>query len=182
MFQTLLGALLAFIGLSLHGAAGRKFYDGHLGEHELKEFVGSCLQILLVSSALTLIVVVSVSGQLAEWMGLEKKWIVLAVLVTACTTVIQIRLGQWQVRKEAKRYGVLQVSHSLLNLALSLALAVALAQGAGGRISAQVWAAGFIGSAVIRHVIYNTNHDWCKCEKTVGGYGRSVTLHIHSVK
>ena len=141
MFQTLLGALAAFIGLSMQGAAGRKFYDGHLGEHELKEFIGSCLQILLFTSTLTLIVLFSLSSQLTEWIGLERKWILFAVLVTSCSIVVQLRLGQWQVRKEAKRYGLLQVSQSLLNLSLSLIFVVVLAHGVGGRISAQVLAA-----------------------------------------
>lgn len=142
MFQTLLGALAAFIGLSMQGAAGRKFYDGHLGEHELKEFIGSCLQILIVTTTLTLIILVSISDQLSQWLSLEPKWILLAVMVTACSIVIQIRLGQWQVRKQAKNYGFLQVAQSLLGVLLSLALVVALAQGAGGRIAAQVWVAG----------------------------------------
>ncbi|OLO09872.1 polysaccharide biosynthesis protein [Chromohalobacter japonicus] len=142
MFQTLLGALAAFIGLSMQGAAGRKFYDGPLGEHELKEYIGSCLQILLVTSMLTLIILISLSTQLTEWIGLEIKWILFAVLVTGCTVVAQLRLGQWQVRKEAKSYGLMQVAKSLLNLSLSLVFVVTLGQGVGGRISAQVLAAG----------------------------------------
>lgn len=40
MFQTLLGALMAFIGLSMQGAAGRKFYDGSLGKDDLAEYIG----------------------------------------------------------------------------------------------------------------------------------------------
>jgi O-antigen/teichoic acid export membrane protein len=96
---------------------------------------------LLVTTTLTLIVVVSFRAPLSAWLGLERKWILLAVLVTTCSIVIQIRLGQWQIRKQPKRYGLMQVSQSLLNVTLSLVLVVVLAQGAGGRISAQIWAA-----------------------------------------
>lgn len=142
MFQVLLGGLTAFIGLSLQGAAGRKFYDGGLTDDDLSEFIGSCFQILLATSVVTLMILVSVSGQLSEWMGLERHWILIAVLVTASSVVVQIRLGQWQVRKNAQNYGVVQVSRSLLDIILSLALVIVFAQGAGGRISAQVLAAG----------------------------------------
>lgn len=142
MFQTLLGALAAFIGLSMHGAAGRKFYDGNLGKDELAEFIGSCLQILLITSLLSLMVLLTFRGKFSEWLALDTKWILLAVLVTASNIVVQLRLGQWQVRKQAMLYGALQISRSLLNVVISLTLVVVLLQGADGRISAQIWTAG----------------------------------------
>lgn len=137
MFQTLLGALMAFIGLSLHGAAGRKFYDGNLGEKDLKEFIGSCLQILAITTAITTAVLFTFQNQFSQWFGLDQKWILLAALVTAGNVVAQIRLGQWQVRKKAKSYGALQVSKSLLNVGLSLALVVVFLKGSDGRIVGQ---------------------------------------------
>jgi len=142
MFQTLLGALSAFIGLSVQGAAGRKFYDGNHEKEDLAEFIGSCLQILMVTSLISLIVLMLFSSQFSEWLGLDNKWILLAVLVTTSNVVIQLRLGQWQVRKQAMRYGALQISRSLLNVIISLALVVVLMKGADGRISAQIWTAG----------------------------------------
>jgi len=141
MFQTLLGVLAAFVGLSMYGAAGRKFYEGDLGKEDLAEFIGACLQILVITSLISLLVLLAFSGQFSDWLGLDKQWIILAVLVSAATVIIQLRLGQWQVRKQAFKYGVLQVSQSLINVLLSLAFVVVLLDGAGGRISAQVWAA-----------------------------------------
>lgn len=137
MFQTLLGALMAFIGLSLQGAAGRKFYDGNLGEKDLKEFIGSCLQILAITTAITTAVLFTFQNQFSQWLGLNQEWILLAGLVTASNVIAQIRLGQWQVRKRAKSYGAMQVSKSLLNMGLSLALVVLFLQGSDGRIVAQ---------------------------------------------
>jgi len=142
MFQTLLGALTAFVGLSMHGAAVRKFYDGNLGERDLQEFIAACLQILLVTSLATLAVVYIFNDQLSQSLGLESRWILLAVFTTSATVIAGIRLGQWQVRKNAKRYGTMQVTKSLFNVSLSLLLVVVFLQGSGGRISAQVWAAG----------------------------------------
>jgi len=142
MFQTLVGAMGAFVGLSVAGAAGRKFYDGKLGESELKQFIAACLQILLASSALVFVVTFAFSEQLGAWLGLKKQWILLAVFVTTALVVVQLRLGQWQVRKEARRYGALQISQSALNMLLSLLLVVLFLQGAAGRIWAQVWATG----------------------------------------
>lgn len=142
MFQAFLGALAAFIGLSMQGAAGRKFYDGNLGRQDLAEFIGSCLQILVVTSLISLLILTLFRSKFTEWLGLDTRWVLLAVLVTASNVVAQLRLGQWQVRKQALKYGALQVSRGLLNVVLSLALVVLLSQGAGGRISAQIWTVG----------------------------------------
>lgn len=139
MFQTLLGALTAFIGLSMYGAAGRKFYDGNLDSNDLAEFIGACLQILLITSLISLSVLAVFSEQFSGWLGLEGEWILLAVLVCAANVIIQLRLGQWQVRKKAIKYGVLQIARSLLNVILSLGLVVAFLKGSDGRISAQAW-------------------------------------------
>lgn len=141
MFQMLIGALAAFVGLSVRGTAVRKFYDSNLGKNELAEFIGACVQILLITSLISLMVMLAISSQFSEWLGLDQHWIWLAVLVAASDALIQLRLGQWQVRKEAMKYGTLQISRSLLNLVLSLGLVVVLLKGADGRISAQVWTA-----------------------------------------
>lgn len=138
MFQTLLGALMAFIGLSLQGAAGRKFYDGNLKESDLREFIGSCLQILIVTTLITVSVLLAFQDQFSQWLGLDKKWVLLAALATAANMVGMIRLGQWQVRKKAKSYGVFQIARSLLNVGLSIVLVVVFFQGSDGRIVAQV--------------------------------------------
>lgn len=141
MFQTLIGALTAFIGLSLHGAAGRRFYDGNLAENDLKEFIGSCLQILCVTTLITFSVLFLFSGKFSQWLGLDTRWVLLATLTTAATVVVQIRFVQWQVRKKVKSYGALQVSRSLFDVGLSLLLVVVFVQGSDGRIVAQIIAA-----------------------------------------
>lgn len=140
IFHTLLGALIGFIGLSMAGAAGRKFYDGNLGETDLAEFIGSCLQILLLTTTFSFLVFLAFNTQFSAWLGLEKKWLMLAVLVTTSNVIIQLRLGQWQVRKKALKFGALQISRSLLEFLLTLFLVVFLLKGVDGRLSAQVLA------------------------------------------
>jgi O-antigen/teichoic acid export membrane protein len=144
IFQTLLGALSAFVGLNVVGAAARKYYDGDLGERELKYFIAACLQILLASAGVVFAVIFVFRHNLTAWLGLQTHWILLAVFVSAASVVVQLRLGQWQVRKDARRYGALQVSQSALNMLLSVLLVVVLLQGAAGRMAAQVWTAGLI--------------------------------------
>jgi len=144
MFQVLLGGLTAFIGLSLQGAAGRKFYDRGLTDDDLSEFIGSCFQILLTTSVVALIILIGLGDQLSVLIGLDHNWILLAIMATASSIVVRIRLSQWQVRKKAKNYGMMQIFQSFLDIALSVVFVVVFSHGAGGRISGHVIAVGLV--------------------------------------
>lgn len=139
MFQTLLAALSAVTGLSVQGAANRKYYDLDLTREQLRRFIGACLQVLMLSSSVVFLVIMPFHTELARWLGLEPNWVLWAVIASAGSFIVNIRLGQWQVRKQAKPYGILQISQSLFNLLLSLVLVVIMSQGAEGRITAQIW-------------------------------------------
>lgn len=138
MFQTLLGALGAFVGITFAGAAGRKYYDNDISQSKLAEFIGSCIQLVLMFSVIVLSIFFLFQNKLSEWVGIESKYILWAVFVSSCAVIIRIRLGQWQVKKQAFKYGMLQISQSLFNTLLSLLLVVTLLKGAEGRIDAQI--------------------------------------------
>lgn len=138
MFQVLLGALSAFVGVVFVGAAGRKYYDSDLSREELAEFIGSCIQLITIFSIIVFSVFFIFQRQFSEWLSLEPSYVLFAVLVAFCGVIINIRLGQWQVQKQAVKYGALQISQSLLNMLLSLILVVVLLKGSEGRIDAQI--------------------------------------------
>ncbi|MGE6571683.1 lipopolysaccharide biosynthesis protein [Psychrobacter namhaensis] len=138
MFQTLVGALGAFVGVIFVGAASRKYYDANLNQKEIASFIGSCLQLVSIFSVVVFLVVFAFQYQLSEWLNLRTEYILVAVLVASCSVVINLRLGQWQVQKQAIKYGALQIIQSLLNMFLSLLFVVVMLKGAEGRIDAQV--------------------------------------------
>ncbi|MCD9485059.1 oligosaccharide flippase family protein [Photobacterium phosphoreum] len=138
MFQTLLAGIGTFIGLNAVGAANRKFYDGDVDETVLRQFNGSCIQILIVSSIISFIGILLFKNKLSEFLAIPTSWILSAVVISAFGFITSMRLGQWQIRSQAKWFGILQVSSSLVNMLLSLLFVIALTQGAQGRIDAQV--------------------------------------------
>ena len=138
MFQVLLGALSAFVGVVFVGAASRKYYDSDLNRDELADFIGSCIQLIAIFSIIVFSVLFIFQRQFSEWLSLEPSYVLFAVLVASCGVIINIRLGQWQVQKQAVKYGALQISQSLFNMLLSLVLVVVLLKGAEGRIDAQI--------------------------------------------
>ena len=143
IFQTLLAGLGAFVGLSGQGAAGVKYYDNHFSKQELKYFIGNCFLILAATISLVLLAALIFRHPLSNWLALETNWLLLSVGVSGATFIAALRMGQWQVRKQAKNYGAFQVSQSLINMLLSLLVVVYFLQGAAGRI----WVLGVVPMA-----------------------------------
>lgn len=141
MFQTLVAGLAAFVGLNSVGAANRKYYDDDNNLCEVSQYNGTCLHILLGSTVVLLGIVTVFSTQLSKFLSISVNWIYSAVFFSALTFVINLRLGQWQVRGVALKFGALQISNSLFNMGLSLLLVIGMHFGAQGRIDAQLMAA-----------------------------------------
>jgi O-antigen/teichoic acid export membrane protein len=133
MFSTVVGALVSVVGLNAASAAARRYYDG-LAQGELADFIGACLQILVASGAVCLLVVVALREPLSALVGVGPDWLPWAVLAAGFAAVLQLRLVQWQVRGKARPYAVLQIGEAGLSAAASVLLIVGFAQGAAGRI------------------------------------------------
>lgn len=134
MFTIFTGALAALIGLSVPGAANRRYFDEKVDNIELARFNGNCFIILFATTLLSLIILSLVDTYLAEYLGVNVLWIYLGVISVFGSFVLNLRLGQWQIRGQAKKYGALQVANSFIVLLLSLLFVIEFDLGADGRI------------------------------------------------
>ncbi len=141
MFQSLILGLAAFVGLNTVGAANRKFYDTEISQQELNQYNGSCIHVLVLSTVVLLIIFSLTSDLLVAFLSIPVDWLYSALLFSSFNYVLTFRLGQWQIRGSAFKFGKLQVTNSILNMGLSLLLVVIFNHGAQGRIDAQVMAA-----------------------------------------
>lgn len=135
MFQTLVSGLAALTGLNTIGAANRRYYDDQT-QNELSTYNGACIHILLLSSIILILAATLFSTQLSELLNISPYWIYLAIIVSAGTFIIQLRLAQWQIRERAWNYGFLQVSQSIFIFVLTLIFLFVVKQGAVSRINA----------------------------------------------
>ena len=134
MFTIFTSALAAIIGLSVHGAANRRYFDESVNTTELARFNGNCLFILLVSTSIALFLLLFIDYLLADYLGIPTLWVYLGILSVFCSFILNIRLGQWQIRGKAKRYGILQISNALVVLLFSLLFVISMKLGPDGRI------------------------------------------------
>ncbi|MEH6689088.1 MAG: hypothetical protein V7693_17715 [Halopseudomonas sabulinigri] len=87
---------------------------------EMGRYIGACLRILAFIAAVVFVPIYFILENLSIWLGLDKKWVLWAVGLALFMVMVQLRLGQWQVRKKAKSYGVIQAPKSLLDMGLLL--------------------------------------------------------------
>jgi O-antigen/teichoic acid export membrane protein len=134
MFTIFTSALAAIIGLSVHGAANRRYFDESVSTTELARFNGNCFFILLISTCVALFLLLFIDSLLADYLGIPTLWVYLGILSVFCSFILNIRLGQWQIRGKAKRYGILQISNALVVLLFSLLFVISMKLGPDGRI------------------------------------------------
>ncbi|MCK7459124.1 lipopolysaccharide biosynthesis protein [Idiomarina aminovorans] len=145
VFQVWISLIGALCGLSVHGAANRKYFDYENPDREMGEFIGACVLLLIVSTIALAIIVYPFRSIIIETLGIKETWLWLAIPVAFSNFLIQLRLGQWQVRKKAAFYGTFQISRSLLDMLLSLVLVVVFTLGVTGRLSGTISAACIFG-------------------------------------
>jgi O-antigen/teichoic acid export membrane protein len=136
MFQLLVAALSALAGVGVVGAPSRKFYDNDITVSELKDFNGACFQILFISTIIISPLVFFYYKEISEVLTIPTDWIFISVAIASLGFITQIRLGQWQIRSQAKQYGTLQIARSLANVMFSLLFVIILNLYADGRVDA----------------------------------------------
>jgi O-antigen/teichoic acid export membrane protein len=145
MFTIFITALSALIGLSIDGAANRRFFDKNVTCDQLKRFNGNCLFILSISTVFASFILLFVDTHLAHLLGISSSWVYLGLLSVFCGFILKLRLGQLQVRGKAKLYGFFQVINSCFVLIFSILFVVLLDLGGDGRIYGIVLTSVLVG-------------------------------------
>lgn len=149
VFQVWVALIGALCGLSVHGAANRKYFDYENPDKEIGEFIGACVFLLVFSTIALAIIIYPFHDLIVKLLGIKEIWLWLGIPVAFSNFLIQLRLGQWQVRKKATYYGGFQISRSLFDMLLSLVLVVIFTLGVTGRLSGTISATCIFGGVAI---------------------------------
>ena len=122
----------AFTGLSVHGAVNLKYFK--TDKESFSVFVGNCFFILIFSSILISLIALFFLDKIYEFSGLSKRWVFLAIAISAFQFVNNIRVIIWQNQGRAFKCGLFQVLLTASNLSISIFLIVFLNWGENGRI------------------------------------------------
>jgi len=93
-YNTFVGAVSIFVGLSMSGAVGVSFF--HLDQEKLKKYIGNVFNILLITTSLVLLMVMLLQPYLVEKLKLPVVWLYIAIFVAWMQTITGINLTLWR--------------------------------------------------------------------------------------
>jgi O-antigen/teichoic acid export membrane protein len=130
-FNSLIGILAIFIGLSVHGAISVNYYK--LNKKELAKYVGNVVYLLIFSFLLVLIIITIFQNILSPLLGLSYFWMLMASISTFASFFVIINLSLWLVEQKPKYYGGFQIGETIIKLGLSLFFVILLTMSWEGR-------------------------------------------------
>jgi O-antigen/teichoic acid export membrane protein len=142
MFSLLVSIINLFVGLNLHGAINRAYFEKNI---DFKEYIANCMYLFLFSTLIVFIIMYLLKDRIFLITGVPQKWIIIGVIYSFFQFAILVNLIIYQARLEVKKYGLLQLSQAFLNLFFTILFVVILTMKWEGRLLAQCLAALIIG-------------------------------------
>ena len=136
MFSVLVSILTTFIGLNVHGAIARQFYEKE--SMNFQQYIANCFYILIFSTALIGLVTLSLSNWISRVTEFPREWLWAVFLVCVGQFITTTTLTLWQVQQQSVKYGTYQILQTFMNVSLSVLFVVGLGMNWQGRIQAQV--------------------------------------------
>lgn len=163
MFGVLISFTTPFIGLNIHGAIARMYYEKK--EIDIKAYITNSFYILLASTLFVSILFYVFSSEIEGISSLPSDLFWIVILVSVTQFIVKVVLVLWQVQVRPIQYGIYQILFTVLNLGLSLVFIVALKYTWQGRIYAQA-VSGAIFAIFGFYVLYKNK--WLKFTFNIG--------------
>ena len=145
MFGVLQGIVGNFIGLSIHGAISRRYYDKSNENFSL--YVGATVTLLFITLPLVAIASFIFKTQISLWTEVPESWVIAASFCAFFQFVALTIQTIWRLEVKPIPFVSLSLFSSLTNVATTILLVVFIGMKWEGRILAQVFT-GFIVAAI----------------------------------
>lgn len=138
VFQVFCSIFVVFCGTFLVSSLKRKFFDADDPEMLYSSYVANGILLVSTCFGIVFIFLLFAADLISSVFSVPPYMLYCAAIYGYLNVIIQIRLNQWQIRKEAPSYGVFQCCNALLNGLLSIALVFLVFESAAGRVLGQV--------------------------------------------
>jgi O-antigen/teichoic acid export membrane protein len=136
MFQLVVSLVYPFIGMNLEGSISRKYFDKD--NSDFPAYIGTCF-ILVAFSFLVVTGLFWLNlNQIQKVTLIPEQWLKYILVVAACQFITTVILVTFQVKVQPIKYGILQISQSIINVGLTILFVVILNKTWNGRIEAQI--------------------------------------------
>lgn len=131
-YNTFIGLLSIFVGLSMSGSVGITFF--HLKQEELAKYIGNVFNILLISVFLVTLLILLFEPYLLEKLKIPVIWLYIAIPIACMQIITGINLTLWRSQQQSKPFALYEISQALFNILLSLFFIIILHYGWEGRV------------------------------------------------
>lgn len=146
-FIALVNITSVLVGLSTHGIISAVYFT--IPAERFGRYVSACLTLATTTTFVLFIVMWLCSGYIQRLSGISTAWQWTIVGAAAGQFMISIVLAVCQIRRQAIRFGLLQIANTLLNMVLTIGLVLSTELGWEGRAVAQSVVALAVGTAGI---------------------------------
>lgn len=166
MYGVLLSFLMPFVGVSVHGAISRMYFERDVIKFE--EYLYNCLLILCASTLIILMITLFFYKPIAQIFSIPTQLIWIAVIISFSQFITNVVLILWQVQLKPIYYGIYQISQTIIIMLLSLVLVVIFGMNWRGRVYAQLITLiiySIIGIYIIsknKWLSFNFNYEYIK--------------------
>ncbi|CAH6817354.1 putative Polysacc_synt_C domain-containing protein [Vibrio chagasii] len=132
MFQLLVLFFNAVLGFNVNAAIERKYFETN--NLEIKAYIGSAIIILILSFLFFFTLMFFLDENVSVLFNIPDEWLYVAICCSFFNFFILIRLGMWQVKESAIKYGVAQLFRTLINFGVSLFFLYIVFKGVDSRV------------------------------------------------
>lgn len=133
LFSILTLTLMPIIGLNSNTIMLQRYFKS--SEIERQQLISSSYAVMILVASIVMLMALLFSGELTSWLKLPLNWLLLAVLAALMGMIFTMFTTLLQIRQEVSRFGLAQLSQTIMNAGLSLLFVVVLGYGWQGRLS-----------------------------------------------
>jgi len=130
-YNTFVGVLAIFIGLSMPGAVGVSYFQ--LKKEELQSYIGNVFNLLIVSTLMVILIVIVFQEYITTTYTIPMVWIYIAIFVALTQAITMVNLTLWRSQQRAKPFALYELSQTFFNIVISLLFVVEFKYGWEGR-------------------------------------------------
>lgn len=136
MFQVTVSFFFPFIGINLEGSIARKFYDKD--NSDLSSYIGTSFFLFLISLGVISFIFFFNINIIEKITQIPFLWLKYVLVVAGCQFITSIILVLYQVSVKPLKYGIFQISQSLINIIFTIVFVVLMNKKFDGRILSQI--------------------------------------------
>lgn len=136
MFQLVVSLTYPFIGLNLEGAIARKYYDKD--NTDFPAFIGTSFILFATSLMLIFFIFFIFLYEIHLYTQIPEFWLKYILIVAASQFLTSTLLVLYQIRIQPIKYGIFQITQSIVNISFTLFFVLLLNKTWDGRIEAQL--------------------------------------------